>query len=196
MIDVLIFLKVNYNESAMNGIGGLVNKEPVNSYADNPQKKNGQQLGKENLQAIESYVAGLKAEGQRLPSREGKPNLSAIALSCGFGRQVFYANNKNNKAHALIEKAVVEIGLENEQSDEMQSVSNGETSGEQAGKSAHNQKRLDISERRVRELEAKMAVKTVEVETLRARIKDLETRLRKYETFEEVMISNGRRYIP
>ena len=52
--------------------------------------KSGSAIGAENVDRLEQYLAALAREGRKLPERAGRPNLSAIALACGFDRQVLY----------------------------------------------------------------------------------------------------------
>lgn len=54
--------------------------------------KSGVELGVENVARLQSYLDGLEATGTPLPLRAGKPNMSAVALACGFDRQVLYKN--------------------------------------------------------------------------------------------------------
>lgn len=61
--------------------------------------KSGVDLGVENVARLQSYLDGLEATGTPLPLRAGKPNMSAVALACGFDRQVLY---KNPAAAALV----------------------------------------------------------------------------------------------
>lgn len=144
------------------------------------KKKSGQQMGRENVEALREYIKGLKMQGRRVPSRHSQPNKSAIALACGFRRQVFETNEEVAK---LLEQAVKHIGLE-------------AGAPARTGRDAHVQRRLDSSDHRNKELEERLAIKTVEVEKLKQEKKDLEERLRNYEVFEEVMMTTGRRFIP
>lgn len=68
--------------------------------------KSGVEIGVENVARLHAYLDGLASNGDPLPMRAGKPNMSAIALACGFDRQVLY---KNPAAVALIDE-IVEIG--------------------------------------------------------------------------------------
>jgi len=151
------------------------------------QKKNGQQAGKENVQRVREYLDELKLQKQFIPLRDGKPNYSAIALACGFNRQVFY---NNQAAREAVEQAFQELNLETQ----MEPVSTDRSAAH--SKAAHTQKQLDTSERYIQELEAKLAVKTAEVESLRQKLSELEVRLQQASIFEEVITTNGRRYIP
>src|SRR5215469_12222867 len=56
------------------------------------ERKSGIQIGAEHVERVRQYIADLKAGGRAFPSRAGKPNLSVIAVACGFDRGVFYNN--------------------------------------------------------------------------------------------------------
>ena len=58
-------------------------------------KKSGQQRGTENVESVVAYLDQLDKAGEMVPlNAEGGPNYSEIARHCGFGRQVFYTNEK------------------------------------------------------------------------------------------------------
>src|ERR1700730_12978290 len=58
-------------------------------------KKSGQQRGAENVDSVAAYLTQLDSTGERVPlNPDGGPNYSEIARHCGFGRQVFYTNEK------------------------------------------------------------------------------------------------------
>jgi chromosome condensin MukBEF ATPase and DNA-binding subunit MukB len=147
---------------------------------ESQQKKSGQQLGKENFEAFSKYLEGIKLQGKHLPSHNGQVNKTSMALACGFRRQTF---ETNNDVAMLLEQAIQDIGLDSGASPK-------------SGRAEHTERRLDSSDRRVRELEERLALKTAEGETLRGRVKDLEEKLRQYSAFEEVMTTTGRRFIP
>lgn len=65
--------------------------------------KSGTEIGAENVERLKAYLDGLAGAGEPLPMRAGRPNMSAIALACGFDRQVLY---KNPAAVALIDAVV------------------------------------------------------------------------------------------
>jgi len=65
--------------------------------------KSGFQVGAEYVERLKRYFADVASEGRPLPARGGKPNASAIALACGFDRQVLY---KNPAAKELFDKAM------------------------------------------------------------------------------------------
>ena len=70
--------------------------------------RSGVQIGADNVARLGAYLDRLAAAGERFPTRNGRPNLSAVALACGFDRQVLY---KNPAAKALVDKALRALGL-------------------------------------------------------------------------------------
>jgi hypothetical protein len=163
--------------------------------------KNGQQIGRENAQRVRDYVAHLKKVKRPLPSRGSKPNWTAIALACQLkGRGVLY---ENDEARRLIEEAVndPDVGLESKLAAEEHSYEeiSGETLAQvpvEGGRIAYTQRQLDVKQRRVQELEERLAERDAAYEAIKRENTELKERLRKYELFEEVMTTNGRRYIP
>ncbi len=69
----------------------------------------GVRRGEENVARLQEYLKALAEQGRGLPSRDGRPNLSAIAQACGFDRGVFYANQE---AKLVLDDAVTRLGLE------------------------------------------------------------------------------------
>jgi Family of unknown function (DUF6262) len=141
------------------------------------QRMGGQQAGRENVAAVERYVAGLKERKESLPVRAGKPNWTAIATACGFARGVFY---DNKDARDVIEEAFADKEL----------------NPEAGGRAAATEKKLETSKRRLEQRETRLAVVNAENEALRGEVKELKEKLRRYAAFEEVMAGSGRRYIP
>jgi hypothetical protein len=103
--------------------------------------------------------------------RGGEINRSAIALACGFNRQVLYVNEG---AKALLDEAIAGAGL-------------GEGL-EQAGGDDKPVTRSDKRDRRIHQLEQANAA-------LRAENHGLRERLRRLEHVEAVMMA-GRRVAP
>ncbi|MFC5509365.1 hypothetical protein ACFPN9_29555, partial [Bosea massiliensis] len=73
------------------------------------EELSGAALGAENVEKLRRYLRQLSDEKQPLPERNGRANVSAIALACGFDRQVLY---KNPGAKRLLAEAVAELGLD------------------------------------------------------------------------------------
>jgi hypothetical protein len=70
------------------------------------EAKSGSALGAENAETLKNYLEALEREGRPLPMRGGEPNRSAIALACGFDRQVLY---KNPAAKELLDAAIKKL---------------------------------------------------------------------------------------
>jgi uncharacterized protein YceH (UPF0502 family) len=129
----------------------------------------GVEVGRLHAERLEAYLQSLKAEGKSLPSRNGRPNFSAIALACGFDRQVLY---KNPACKALLDAAIAEDGLEK---------TGSESDADSAEKAA---------------LEAKVLKLEQHVVALKAEVEGLRCKLRKFSHIEEHLIETGRRIIP
>ena len=131
-------------------------------------KKSGQQRGTENVESVVAYLDQLDKAREMVPlNAEGGPNYSEIARHCGFGRQVFYTNEK---ARALIEQRMRRFAESRE--------------NRKVRSTLH---KVDAQDRQIQRLEEKVATLSAEVEALRQRNRELEERLRQYELIEEVM---------
>lgn len=142
--------------------------------------RSGRQRGAENVESLRSYLDDLRSKGGSLPSRNGKPDKSTIAIACGFDRQTFY---NNPEAIALLEKAAEEIGV-------------GGGGRQAGGRAAHLEQLLSGRDRHIQHLEERLQARTAEVEELRRQKRELKERLRQYEIAEEVMTTTGRKYRP
>lgn len=134
--------------------------------------KSGPALGAENVEKLRAYLDDLRERGVPLPMRGGEVNRSAIALACGFNRQVLYVNEG---AKALLDEAVVGAGL-------------GEDLEQAGGDDDKPVTRSDKRDRRIHQLEQANAA-------LRAENHGLRERLRRLEHVEAVMMA-GRRVAP
>ena len=57
------------------------------------KSRSGIQVGAENFERLQEYFMELERTGGQVPlTKDGRPNFSAIALACGFDRQVLYNN--------------------------------------------------------------------------------------------------------
>jgi hypothetical protein len=176
-------------------------QEPRDDQLGEGRGKSGQQIGRENVEQLQSYVETLRQIGEQLPMHRGKPNFSAIALANGFDRGVF---RDNQEARRVIEKAAKDKKLTGEEESKGEKTAGEEDGSDQdaasnpgeGGKAAHIQKKLDKSDRHNKTLEEKLAMKIAECESLKQRVKELEEKLRGYEIFEEVMTTSGRRFVP
>ena len=131
-------------------------------------KKSGQQRGADNVQSLTEYLEGLDRVAETIPlNPDGGPNYSEIARHCGFGRQVFYTNEK---ARTLVDQHLRRF----EECPQ----------GQKVRKALH---KADIQDRRIQSLEERVATLSAEIEALRRQNRDLQERLRQYELIEEVM---------
>jgi len=130
--------------------------------------KSGFQVGAEYVERLKRYFADVASEGRPLPARGGKPNASAIALACGFDRQVLY---KNPAAKELFDKVVRKLDLE---------------PAADHGKRDDEKPVARSDPRRILKLEQENA-------SLRAERADLRARLRRLEHIEELMVETGKR---
>jgi hypothetical protein len=130
--------------------------------------KSGKVIGEENFLALEKYLAALEKEGSPVPlTADGKPNISAIALACGFDRGVIY---KNPRCKTLIEARIRSLG--------------GDSSAtEPNAPHAHNADKI-----RIRELEIKLADAHEQLADCRRRLAKLE----QYERLYHHAVETGR----
>ncbi|MFF9548481.1 hypothetical protein [Methylobacterium fujisawaense] len=136
--------------------------------------RSGVQAGGENVERLRVYLGDLRERGVPLPMRGGEVNRSAIALACGFNRQVLYVNEG---ARALLEEAVVRCGPAGAGTEEADGDGDDKTVS-----------RTDRRDRRIHQLEQANAA-------LRAENHGLRERLRRLEHVEAVMMA-GRRVAP
>ncbi len=148
----------------------------------------GQQAGAENATRLSKYLNALRSSGEKLPTRNGKPDKSAIALACGFNRQTLY---NNPAAIALLDGAT----------DLLDEAGSDEDNDEQAkpavdGKAAHLRRQVDVREKRIQKLEVQVQSLKAEKTALKEALGSTKERLREFGLIEEVMTMNGRRYRP
>lgn len=122
----------------------------------------GREIGERNAEALRTWLGALEAARQPLPTRNGRINLSAIAIACGFDRQTLY---KNPAAKALLEEALGRLGT-----------------GEPAAEEAEVTPTSDRRDRRILQLEQHNAA-------LWAEVRGLREQLARYRHVEDVMIS-------
>jgi len=130
--------------------------------------KNGQQLGAENVAALDRYLESLRQAGSGIPAKNGKVSYAAVALASGVSLQNLY---KNPQCRERIELAAQDIGL--------------------VGIEARNigAPKDDGKDYRIQCLEAKVAALTGEVYGLRRQ-------LAQYGHLEAHIVATGRRVIP
>lgn len=129
--------------------------------------RSGADIGAENVERLRSYLAGLEVTGTPLPMRNGRPNMSAIALACGFDRQVLY---KNPAAVALIDDV----------------VSRAPVSSAPGADDPDEKPKSDRRDSRVMQLEQQLAA-------ARAENAGLRERLRRLQHIEDHVAETGRR---
>lgn len=131
-------------------------------------KRSGQQRGAENVAGVAAYLDELDRTGETVPlNPDGGANYSAIARHCGFGRQVFYTNEK---ARELVEQRI-RRSADSRESQKVVRVLH----------------KVDSQDRQIQRLEEKVAMLSAEIEALRQEKRMLQERLRQYELIEEVM---------
>lgn len=130
------------------------------------EAKSGSAIGAENAETLKNYLDALEREGRPLPMRAGEPNRSAIALACGFDRQVLY---KNPAAVALLKQALAGLAP----------VDGGDEDPKPSPRS-------DRRDRRIMSLEQENAA-------LRAENTGLRRELRRLRQVEDIMVTTGRR---
>ena len=130
------------------------------------ERLNGAALGAENAVRVRTYLSNLEASGRGLPERDGKPNMSVIALAAGVDRQVLY---KNPAVKAAIEESAARLGLDVYEPHTDQAV-------------------RDLRDQRILQLEQENAA-------FKAENSDLRRRLRQLEHMESHMAETGRRVV-
>jgi hypothetical protein len=109
----------------------------MDNQTDSTRSRSGVQIGAENFSKLQDYFSQLERDGGQVPlTKDGRPNLSAIALSCGFDRQVLY---NNPRCKELVQAKLRSIG------------GNSQTT-EPTSKS-----QFDPKDKRIRELEKQVA---------------------------------------
>ena len=131
-------------------------------------RQSGQQIGAENVAAVEHYLDALKAAGKGLPARAGKVSVAAVALASGVDQQSLY---KNPRCRELLEQAAQELGLQ-----AIEARATGPTTKD------------DAKTQRIQVLEAQVA-------TLKAEVEGLRRQLSRYAHIEQHMVETGRRVI-
>lgn len=130
----------------------------------------GAAAGAENVRRLRSYLDDLAEKGLPLPERQGRVNISAVAIACGFDRQVLY---KNPAAKEMLAQAEAKLGLDHGDGDDQ----------DEEDKPAV--RTPDPRDRRIHKLEQENAA-------LRAEAAGLRERLRRLRHVEEHMTETGR----
>jgi len=149
------------------------------------------QAGRDNERKWEEYWNGLRAQGKYLPVKaNGEVNVAQVGRDSKIGRENLYKNpNIHPKILAAIEetlKAQKEIIKDGYEPDVTVN----------RGREEIKQKQIEARDRRIRELEEKVAVLIAEKYELRRRIKTLEDERSRYEFIESMITETGRRILP
>jgi chromosome segregation ATPase len=151
------------------------------------------QAGKENERKWEEYWSGLRAQGKYLPVKvSGEVNVAQVGRDSKIGRENLY---KNPNIHPKLLTAIEET-----QSAQREVVNDAPEPHApmqvNRGREEITQKQLEVRDRRIRELEEKLAVLTAENHELRQQIKALEDAGSRYEFIENMVAETGRRIRP
>lgn len=151
------------------------------------------QAGKENERKWEEYWGSLRAQGTYLPVKaNGEVNIARVGRDSKIGRENLYKNpNIYPKLLAAIEETL-KAGLEAAK-DQLESDTPVQVN--RKSEDAIN-KQLEARDRRIRELEEKVAVLAAENHELRRRVKTLEDECNRYEFIENMVAETGRRILP
>lgn len=148
----------------------------------------GQQAGAENVKRLSKYLDELRSASEKLPTRNGKPDKSSIALACGFNRQTLY---NNPAAIALLDGATDLLNKAGEGGE-----SNEQMKAPASGKVAHLRRQVDVRDSRIQKLEVQVQSLKAERAALKEELDSAKERLRQFGLIEEMMSTNGRRYRP
>lgn len=151
------------------------------------------QAGKDNERRWEEYWNNLRAQGEYLPVKtNGEVNVAQVGRDSKIGRENLYKNlNIRPKLLAAIEETLIA------QREAVKDVQEPETPLQVSRR--HDDvihKQIEFRDRRIRELEEKVAVLTAENHELRWQIKTLEDENSRYEFIENMVAETGRRILP
>jgi hypothetical protein len=143
-----------------------------------PQKFSGPERGEMYVTQFQSYLDALEAASQSLPvDASGQPIISEISKDSGIPRNSFYTNKGVRR---LLHQA---MGAPAEGSDEN-------------GKASYYQEQLELRERRILQLEQRVANVEAEKDEMGRRLAEAEQKLSRYKVIEDEVIKAGRRIIP
>jgi hypothetical protein len=141
------------------------------------KRLSGHERGEQNVAKLRAYLASLKAGDQALPQEDGRPNITAIAEACGVLRNVFYTN-------AGVKRLLAEF------------IGGSMGTTQQRPGIAHAERQLETKDRRILQLEQRLASAKAETEELRKLLAAAEQKLARYKVIEEEVLKAGRRVIP
>lgn len=130
------------------------------------EELSGAALGADNVEKLRRYLRQRADEKRHLPERNGRVNVSAIAMDCGFDRQVLY---KNPGAKRLLAEAVAELGID----------------APEPAEAASEIPKADRRDRRIQRLEQENAA-------LRAELTELREQTRRLQHVETHVVETGR----
>lgn len=149
--------------------------------------------GKENERKWEEYWNGLRAQGKFLPVKaSGEVNIAQVGRDSKIGRENLY---KNPNIHPKLLTAIEET-LEAQKTATKDATASAQSVQVNRRREDITYKQLEARDRRIRELEEKVAVITVENHELRRQVKTLEEEYSRYEFIENIVAETGRRILP
>ena len=137
----------------------------------------GPERGEQNLAKVRDYLANLQSAGQPLPLADGQPNISAIAEAAGVLRNVFYTNSGVKRLLAEF------VGASSPVADGAPAL-------------LRAQQQAEAKDRRILQLEQRLANVKAENEELRKRLAAAEQELARRAFIEEHIIKAGKRVMP
>jgi len=151
------------------------------------------QAGKENERKWEEYWSSLRSQGRYLPVKaNGEVNIARVGRDSNIGRENLY---KNPNIYPKLLAAVEETLKAEKEVERGQPESDTPIQVNRRSEDAVN-KQLEARDRRIRELEEKVAILAAENHELRQRVKTLEVENKRYEFIENMVAETGRRIIP
>lgn len=130
----------------------------------------GPERGEINVMRVKAYLEALTASGDKLPTDDGRPNISAIAEATGVRRNAFYTNQGIKRLLAEF------MGMP------------APTPDVESAEISYYKEQNENLKKRVLELEQQRAADLAEKEELRAM-------LARYRYIEDDVIKSGRRVI-
>jgi hypothetical protein len=152
------------------------------------------QAGKENERKWEEYWNGLRAQGKYLPVKvTGEVNITQVGRDSNIGRENLY---KNPNIYPRLLAAISEtIEAQRMGSAKVNPISGISAATEHKREDAA-QKQVEIRDRRIKDLEEKLAVLAAENYELRSEIKILKDEKTRFELIENMISETGRRILP
>lgn len=151
------------------------------------------QAGKENEHRWEEYWTGLRAQGKYLPVKaNGEVNVAQIGRDSKVGRENLY---KNPRIYPKLLAAIRET-MDSQRAAVTESNTSSTSSVAERKREDAVQRQLELRDRRIKDLEEKLAVSTAENYQLRSEIKTLKEERSRFEFIENMISETGRRIRP